>query len=203
MTRKSRLILASQSPRRSELLTSAGFSFHVSPSQISEIPDENLNLDDQIRDLALKKAEACLNSGKLVKGLGNLILAADTVVVLDGQILGKPKDRLENAQYLRRLSGRDHQVITGVCLLDVDSNRRALGHSTTLVYFRNLSETEIAAYVNSDEGLDKAGGYGIQGGAGPFVARFEGAYDNVVGLPVALVEKLLKENSWDVDRRKS
>ncbi len=202
-TRKLRLVLASQSPRRRELLSAAGFEFDLSPTQISEIPDENLNLEGQIRALACQKAEACLKSGKVAKGQGNLILSADTVVVLDGQILGKPDDRRENEHYLRLLSGRTHCVITSVALLDVDTGRMAVGHETSWITFRTLTDDEIAAYVASGEGLDKAGGYGIQGSAGAFVSEVKGPYDNIVGLPVALVEKLLKENNWDVDRRKS
>jgi len=197
------LVLASQSPRRSELLTQAGFEFTVAPTQISEIPDENLNLMEQISDLARRKAEECLKSGKLTKQLGNLILSADTVVVLDGQILGKPKDRPENEQYLRRLMGEAHRVISGICLLDVDSGIQATGCEVSEVTFRQLSETEIASFVDSGEGLDKAGGYGIQGLAGNFVSKLKGPRDNVVGLPIQLLEKLLKENGWNVDRRKS
>lgn len=202
-TRKLRLILASQSPRRRELLSASGFEFDLSPTQISEIPDENLNLEGQIRALARQKAEACLKTGKIARGLGNLILSADTVVVLDGQILGKPADRRENEQYLRRLSGRTHSVITAVALLDVDTGRMAVDHETSWITFRPLSDEEILRYVDSGDGLDKAGGYGIQGMAGEFVSEVRGSYDNIVGLPVALVEELLKENNWDVDRRES
>ena len=130
-----------------------------------------------------------------------MLLTADTVVVLDGQILGKPSDRKENGQYLRRLAGQTHRVITGVCLLEVDTGRQALAHEVSSVRFRNLSEEEIRAYCDSDEGLDKAGGYGIQGAAGKFVAEVIGPYDNIVGLPVALVCRLLEENGWNVARR--
>lgn len=185
------------------MLSAAGYEFDLSPTQISEIPDENLNLEGQIRALARQKAEACLKSGKVAKGQGNLVLAADTVVVLDGQILGKPSNRQENVQYLRRLSGRTHSVITAVALLDVDSGRVAVDHETSWITFRPLSDEEISRYVDTGDGLDKAGGYGIQGMAGEFVSEVKGPFDNIVGLPVALVEKLLKENNWDVDRRES
>jgi septum formation protein len=200
MTPSKRLVLASQSPRRSELLSRAGFEFSLAPSQISEIPNENLNLDEQIQDLARRKAEECLRLRKLPERQGNLIISADTVVVLDGQILGKPQDRLENAQYLRRLSGRQHSVITAICLLDVDTGRSVCAHETSLINFKNLGENEIDVYASSGEGLDKAGGYGIQGAAGIFVKTVEGPYDNVVGLPIALLEKMLKENGWHVER---
>ena len=147
------------------------------------------------------KAEACLNSGKLSKGQGNLILASDTVVVLADQILGKPIDRPDNEQTLHKLSGHKHRVITGVCLLDQDTGRRTLGHSSTEVEFRKLDSFEISNYVATGEGLDKAGGYGIQGAAGKFVAQISGPLDGVIGLPVALVEKFLEENGWHVDRK--
>lgn len=195
------LILASQSLRRSELLHRAGFTFTILSVQISEIPDENLNLTDQIRHLARDKAIACLNSGKIPKGQGNLLLSADTVVVLGDQILGKPKDRNENRDFLRQLSGQTHRVITGVCLLDVDSGEVALDHDLALIEFKQLSAEEIEIYVNSSDGLDKAGGYGIQGEAAAFVAELNGSFDTVMGLPIQLVEHLLTENSWEIARK--
>lgn len=197
------LLLASQSPRRRELLEQAGFEFTVSSVQISEIPDENLNLPEQIRRLAWEKAQALVDSGKVLIGQGFLILSSDTVVVVDGKIMGKPKDRSECASYIRQLSGRKHSVITSVCLWDLDSGRVVVDHDSTEVSFKNLSEAEIEDYAASGDGLDKAGGYGIQGAAGAFVTKVEGAMDTVVGLPVALVERMLKENGWRVSRRSS
>jgi septum formation protein len=196
-----RLILASQSPRRSDLLRRACFEFTTVSFQISEIPNESLNLPGQIQDLAWRKAQECLKLGKAPKGQGNLVLSADTVVVLDGQILGKPSDMSENQSFLQRLSGKTHSVITGVCLVEVDSGRSAVAHEISEITFRKLSTQEIHEYAVSGEGLDKAGGYGIQGGAAKFVERVEGSHDNIVGLPVALVEKLLRENGWRIDRK--
>ena len=192
------LILASQSPRRSELLKKAGYTFTVLPVQISEILDENLNLHERIRQLAVDKARACLESGILPKQQGNLILGADTVVVLGDQILGKPNDRKENSQSLRLLSGQMHRVITGVCLLEVNTGQLAVGHDETHVYFRDLTDTEIETYVSTGEGLDKAGGYGIQGLAQSFVAKRVGSLDTVIGLPVLLVTRLLAEHYWSI-----
>lgn len=196
-----RLVLASQSPRRREILAKAGFDFLVAPVQISEIPDENLNLEEQIRDLAFQKTMACLESGNLPEGDSILVLASDTVVVLDGQILGKPKDQKENEHHLSRLSGREHQVITAVSLLDVSTGAGAVDHEVSRIQFRKLDLEEIAAYVATGEGLDKAGGYGIQGAAGRFVEKLEGDFDNVVGLPLRLVERMLQENGWSVARK--
>ena len=195
------LILASQSPRRRELLTQAGFEFTVLAIQISEIPDENLSLEDQIQQLSFEKAQALVESGKLSEEQGFLLLAADTVVVLGDKILGKPANKVESAHYLRQLSGRKHRVITAVCLWDLDSGRVVKSFDQTWVSFRGLNEDEIKAYAESGEGLDKAGGYGIQGKAGAFVDGVEGAMDTVVGLPVALVERMIKENGWNVGRR--
>lgn len=192
------LVLASQSPRRSELLKNAGYEFAILPTQISEIPNENLNLPEQIRDLACQKADACASSGKVSKGQRNLILASDTVVILDGQILGKPVDQSENKQYLRRLSGRVHSVISAICLLDFDQGKRAVDHETSFITFKQLSDAEIDAYVATSDGLDKAGGYGIQSPlAKDFVSNVEGPYDNIVGLPVDLVKRMLNENGWN------
>ncbi len=209
------LVLASQSPRRKELLEKAGFLFSVSPVQISEIPNENLSLNEQIKDLAKQKARALVwankaankaankVANKVAKGQRILILSADTLVIFNEQVLGKPKDLLESERYIRQLSGQTHRVTTGICLLDVDSGQEVVGHETTSVAFRKLQNDEIQRYVASRDGLDKAGAYGIQGEAGLFVESINGPIDNVVGLPVALLEKLLLENSWHVNRRKS
>ena len=193
-----RLVLASQSPRRRELLERAGFSFTVSPSQISEILDENLNLTAQIEDLAVRKAQAVLGQLKPLDRHGILILAADTVVAIGDTVLGKPSDQTENLSFLRRLSGRDHVVITAVCLVNGTTGELAFGHAEARLHFRHLSDSEMNAYVSTGDGLDKAGGYGIQGEAGKFVDRLEGEFDNVMGLPVSLVKALLHSKNWTV-----
>jgi len=186
------LVLASQSPRRRQILTISGYEFDVLPTQISEIPDENLNLGEKIRQLAADKARACLKMRNDSKGLVFLVLAADTVVVLDDQILGKPKDENEARSFLRRLSGRSHSVITGIAMIDSSTSIEFSGHAATTVTFRDLSPEEIDAYVASKEPFDKAGGYGIQGAASGFIDRIEGPYDNVVGLPMEVVEEGLR-----------
>lgn len=198
-----RLILASQSPRRRELLERAGFSFTVSPLQISEILSDNLNLTDRIRDLAVRKAKAWLDHAKPSETQGVLVLSADTVVALGDQILGKPKDQKENLSFLRQLSGHEHQVITAVSLVDADSREVAVGHGLSRIRFRILSDAEMSTYVSSGDGLDKAGGYGIQGAAGKFVENLSGEFDNVMGLPISVVEELLREKKWQVQRRSS
>lgn len=187
-----RFVLASQSPRRRQILTISGYEFDILPSQISEIPIENLNLTSQIRQLASDKAEACLKMGKLAEGHGFLVLASDTVVVLGDQILGKPKDEFEARSFLSRLSNQTHDVITAVSLIDVDTGRRHQDHAVTRVKFHELSVSQIDAYVATGDPLDKAGAYGIQNAlASGFIEKFAGDYDTVVGLSMAIVEKAL------------
>ncbi len=187
-----RFVLASQSPRRRQILAIAGYDFDILPSQISEIPDENLNLTSQIRQLASDKAEACLKMGKYAQGLGILVLASDTVVVLGDQILGKPKDEKEARSFLGRLSNQTHDVITALSLIDVDTGRRLQDHAITRVKFHELSEEKIDAYVATGDPLDKAGAYGIQSAlASNFIEFFDGDYDTVVGLSMATVERAL------------
>jgi septum formation protein len=195
-----RLVLASQSPRRRELLERAGFAFTVSPLQISEIPDENLNLTDQVRDIAKRKATEWLSAAKPTEKQGILLLTSDTVVVLNDTLLGKPKDQFENLSFLRQLSGQVHEVITAVCLVEGETGRLVVGHDVARIRFRDLTDEEMQAYVSSGNGLDKAGGYGIQSEAGKFVAKLEGSFDTVMGLPVHLVERLIQEEGWQVER---
>jgi septum formation protein len=183
-----RLILASASPRRRDLLRNAGIDFEVQPSQIveeiqpGELPEEFARR--AARDKAMQIAASAPS--------GVLVLGADTVVVVDGQTLGKPSDPQDATRMLRLLSGRTHQVHTGICLVRAPDSVEALKHETTLVTFRELDEEEIRQYVESGEPWDKAGGYAIQGLASKFVKGISGCYSNVVGLPVALLYEVLK-----------
>lgn len=179
------LVLASQSPRRQEILTQAEIPFLVRPADVDEEPLAHENPEEHVRRLARRKAEA------IAARPGDVVLGADTVVVVDGEILGKPEDRTDAEQMLRKLSGREHVVITGVCLRAPD--KTVVEVESTVVHFRALSEDEIRGYAASGEPLDKAGGYAIQGLASKFIDRIEGCYFNVVGLPVALVYRKLKE----------
>jgi septum formation protein len=173
------LVLASQSPRRSELLRSAGISFRVQAANIDETPLPGEAPVAYVRRLAREKAEAVP---------GELVLGADTVVVAGGQILGKPVNANDAIRMLLLLSGRRHEVITGFCLKGPET---ITGHDTTAVFFAPLTVDEIRAYVATGEPMDKAGAYAIQGLASRFVERIEGSYSNVVGLPVALVYRHL------------
>ena len=183
-----RLILASASPRRRELLQQAGFAFEVRVPSVNEVPLPDETAEDFARRAARDKALDVAASAPS----GSLVLGADTVVVADSEILGKPADVPDAARMLRLLSGVTHRVITGVCLVRTPARVEALAHETTFVTFSALDEQEIASYVASGEPFDKAGAYGIQGLASKFVTRIEGCYFNVVGLPVALVYDMLK-----------
>lgn len=198
-----RLVLASQSPRRRQILTISGYEFDILPSQISEIPDENLNMTSRIRQLASEKAHACLKLRKSTEEQGFLFLAADTVVVLGDQILGKPKDEIEARSFLRRLSGRSHSVITAISLVDGVSGKETQAHAITEVKFKELTDQQITDYIKTGEPFDKAGGYGIQGEAAGFVERVEGPYDNVVGLPMVQVRSAISEMGLTVSRKHS
>lgn len=181
------IVLASASPRRQELLQNAGVPFVLQPTNIPEIqlPGED-PLTFAERMAREKARSAAAHSAE------DFILAADTVVVVDGQLLGKPEDAEDAARMLRLLSGREHEVITAVCLSGNGSED--VRSESTLVRFSELSEKEIRSYVGTGEPMDKAGAYGIQGLASRWVTRLEGDYFNVVGLPVALVWRMLREH---------
>ncbi len=179
------LVLASASPRRQELLRNVGISFDVQPAQIPEDPIAGENARDCAERLAREKALAIAKERPK-----DVVLGADTVVVVDGQILGKPTDAADAARMLRMLSGRTHQVITGVCV--VVSGQGLVASETTSVTMSEIPDREIAAYVASGEPMDKAGAYAIQGIASRWIPRIEGDYSNVVGLPVPLVYRMLR-----------
>ena len=202
------LVLASASPRRSQILAQAGFQFTVHPAHIPEDPYPSEDPADYVTRLALQKAQAVFaeissqtSSGapdppllgiRDTTALGNsglTVLGADTTVTLDGHILGKPVDPDDAARMLRLLSGRVHKVLTGVALVTPHATRTA--YEATAVHFLPLSDARISAYIASEEPMDKAGAYAIQGRAARWIPRIEGCYFNVVGLPIALVASLL------------
>ena len=192
------LILASQSPRRSEILKKAGYQFVPFPVYVSEIPNKNLSLDEQILDIAERKALAVLdavNDQSLVTQNG-VVLTADTMVCFESIALGKPDDEKMASDYLRLLSGQKHQVKTAIYLLDLSTGEKLSHIETTDVYFKNLSDEEIENYIATKEPLDKAGAYAIQGLGRQFVEKFEGDFNNVVGLPLHALEKLFTLKEW-------
>ena len=179
------LVLASQSPRRRELIAAAGIEFIVRPVNVPEQHRAGESPEDYVRRLAEAKASAVPCSD------GEIVLGADTVVVVAGQILEKPVDAADAVRMLCLLSGREHEVITGICL--AGSGRKIVDTASTRVRFIELTAREIDDYVASGEPMDKAGAYAIQGLASKFIDRIEGEYSNVVGLPVALVYRHLTE----------
>jgi septum formation protein len=188
------LVLASASPRRRELLTQCGYTFTVHPAHI---PEDLLPEEDPIAyvvRLARQKAEAVFGSLHREHGADResplVVLGADTTVVIDDQILAKPADGADAARMLRLLSGRTHRVITGVAV--VTAKRTEVAAEVTGVRFLTLSEEEIAEYIATSEPMDKAGAYGIQGRAARWIPRITGDYFNVVGLPLALVDTMLR-----------
>jgi septum formation protein len=193
-----RLVLASASPRRAELLRAAGFTFDVVAADVDERVREGEPPRDYVRRLAGEKSAAVLaaitiSSQALASHEASdlVVLGADTAVVVDGAILGKPRNDEEAAGMLRRLSGRRHDVLTGICLRSQSAERGLV--ETTSVYMMDLRDDDIAWYLRSGEGRDKAGAYGIQGLASRFIPRIDGSYANVVGLPVAEIAVILTE----------
>jgi septum formation protein len=191
------LVLASASPRRSELLAQAGFSFKVHPAHIPEDPLPDEDPIAYVVRLAREKAQAVFAQLSSEGSAALQVLGADTTVTLDNHILGKPEDAADAARMLRLLSGRTHRVITGVAVVTEKSTEVAA--EVTGVQFLTLSNEEIAAYVATGEPMDKAGAYAIQGRAARWIPRIEGCYFNVVGLPLALVSTLL-ESTQPVER---
>ena len=185
------LVLASASPRRQELLRNAGLSFVVQPANVDETPRAGEPPRDYAERLAREKALAVWRLRPQ-----DVVLGADTIVVVDEMILGKPTDAADAARMLRLLSGRVHRVITGVCMVEAVASGQlpvaSAASETTLVTMNELSDEEIRDSVATGEPMDKAGAYAIQGMASRWIPRIEGDYTNVVGLPVALVYAMLR-----------
>jgi septum formation protein len=182
-----KLVLASRSPRRAEILKAVGWPFEIVSADIDESRFEGETAVPYVRRLAQTKAETVAKS--LPTGL---VLGADTVVLVDEKILGQPSDPEDARRMLRLLSGRWHQVLTAVALLRAGENRSEIGHEKTRVRFAEMSDAEIDWYVGTGEPMDKAGAYAVQGGAAFFIEEIQGDYFNIVGLPVRLVYRLAR-----------
>ncbi|OKP96297.1 nucleoside triphosphate pyrophosphatase [Paenibacillus sp. P46E] len=184
------IILASGSPRRRELLTLLGLPFEVISSDADESTAPGLVPEDIVRSLALRKAEAVLScAGERA----SVIVGSDTIVVLDGQVLGKPLDPQDSRAMLKLLQGRTHQVYTGVACIGLPEEKTVVRHRVTSVTMRAMSMDEISAYIATGEPADKAGSYAIQGLGSTLVERIEGCYFNVVGLPLSLLGEMLSD----------
>ena len=187
-----KLILASSSPRRAEILRNAGIQFSVLSSAVDETAVPGESPQDLVRRLALAKVE--LVAARAVGPA--IVIAADTIVALEGAILGKPRTSEDARQMLAKLSGRTHTVVTGVSLIRLPDVERREFIETTQVHFASVSKEEIAKYLSSGEPFDKAGAYAIQGLGGRFIPRIDGCYFNIVGLPLARLCKELTELGW-------
>ena len=186
---KQKIILASKSPRRIELLKEAGFDVIVIPANIEEFVDPNLPPDEVVKSLALQKATAVKES----LSVDVPIIAADTVVYLD-EIIGKPSDRADAERILMHLSGKEHQVYTGVAILSSEKTDPIIFAEKTSVFFKPYTLNDLQEYLDTDEPYDKAGAYAIQGYFGQFIDHIDGDYSNVMGLPVESVLKSLNLN---------
>lgn len=183
------IILASASPRRKEILENTKLKFDIIKSDIDEIILEKESPIQAVMRLAFEKSMDIAS-----KNEDDLIIAADTVVVLDENILGKPKDKYEAYNMIRSLSGRTHEVITGISLVNLGLSKKIIDYVVSTVKFKELSDEDIKDYIHTNESLDKAGAYGIQGYGAMLVEKIEGDYFNIVGLPISKLSDLLKKH---------
>jgi septum formation protein len=185
------LVLASQSPRRRELLGLLGVPFEVIPANIAEVPDRGESPEQFVVRAAREKGI------EVAAGLSNsVVLSADTVVTIDGLILGKPEDEAHAIRMLQQLSGRQHVVYTAVCVIDQVHGEKHEALEKTKVWFISMTDVQIIDYVRREEVLDKAGAYAIQGFAGVYISKIEGNYGNVMGLPLPVVYDFLSRTKF-------
>lgn len=192
--KQANLVLASSSPRRSMLLAQLGLTFTVDPSSVEEVVEPGLAPAQVVESLSRQKALDVASR----HAEADLVLGADTIVVLDDQILGKPVDRADAHRMLGQIAGRWHQVYTGYTLVAPRENRRVTGHTTSDVRIRALTDAEIEAYIDTGEPMDKAGSYAIQELGTLLVAEIKGCYTNIVGLPLPSVDTAWRELGWSV-----
>lgn len=196
-TKNKFIILASQSPRRIEILKNENILFVPFPVYVSEIPDKNLSLDEQIIDIARRKAEACLST-YTASTQNALLLSADTMVCLDNSPIGKPIDSDDAFLILKKLSGKTHFVKTALVIYDYDTQTWMSHIETTAIEFNELKDQDILDYIITGEPMDKAGAYAIQGLGSKFVKNYTGDFLNVVGLPKQALFKIFKNKQWSL-----
>lgn len=190
-----KIILASQSPRRKELLELLNIPFVVHPSNIEEVVNEESYPFQVVESLALQKANDVASNYH-----NGIIIGTDTIVVYEHNILGKPKDENDAFEMLKLLQGQAHEVYSGLAIIDADTGKSIVSHRVTKVFMYPLSDDDIVFYLNTKEPLDKAGSYGIQGVGSIFIEKIEGDYFNVVGLPLSLLRKQLLEFGVNITR---
>ena len=184
-----KVILASASPRRKEILQNTKLNFDIQKSDIEEVILENESPEDMVVRLAYEKA---FDVAK--RNTDRLVIGADTIVALDNEVLGKPKDKEEAYQMIKKLSNKTHKVITGISLINISHGMIIKDYVVSFVTFKDLSEDSIKDYINTNESLDKAGAYGIQGYGALLVKNIQGDYFNIVGLPISKLSDLLKDH---------
>lgn len=194
---KQTLILASSSPRRQELIMSLKLPVHIHASDVDESVEEQWSPEEIVEQLAYRKAAETAQQLKSAHNSG-IVIGSDTIVVLDGQILGKPIDAEEAKRMLQKLQGKTHQVFSGVACIDLASGIELIRHRMTRVSMKILTTSQINHYVQSGEPMDKAGSYAIQGLGALLIDQIEGCYFNVVGLPLSLLSDMLAELGTEV-----
>jgi septum formation protein len=190
-----KLILASSSPRRAEVLRDAGFVFEIRPADVDETRQPHEAAEDYVRRVARAKAHAIAEPARAA-GERAMVIAADTIVLAERQILGKPKDAEDARRMLRLFSGKIHEVLTALCVINIPAAKEAFHLEKTRVEFLKMSDEEIENYIQTGEPFDKAGAYGMQGIAGRFATRIEGCYFNVLGLPLSRLWTTLQALGW-------
>jgi septum formation protein len=193
-----KLILASSSPRRAQVLRDAGFVFEIRPADVDETRQPHEAAEDYVRRVAQAKAHTIAEQARAA-GERAFVIAADTIVLAEGQILGKPKDAADARRMLRLFSGKTHEVLTALDVINIPAANEVLHVEKTHVKFLKMSEEEIESYIQTGEPFDKAGAYGIQGIAGRFATRVEGCYFNVLGLPLSRLWTTLHSLGWKED----
>ncbi len=184
-----KIILASCSPRRSEILKRFNIEFEIKPSSVDEDFTEGEDPKDVVEMLALRKCRDVANRSQN----GEIVIAADTIVVYSDKILGKPVDKSDARKMIHSLSGKSHQVITGIAIIDVETGIESVDCQVTDVLFRHLTDDKIERYLNTEEYVDKAGAYGIQGYGEVLVKSINGSFSNVVGLPISKLDEMLED----------
>lgn len=191
--KQKKLILASSSPRRQELIRSLQLPYEIRVSDVNEDTEPGLTPQEIVEQLSSRKAGAVFEAYKVEQpeGTEGIIIGSDTIVVLDDAVLGKPKDKQDAFRMLKGLQGRRHQVFSGVACIDLATGKALVSHQVTFVYMKPLTDEQIERYIGTGEPMDKAGSYAIQGLGATIVERIEGDYFNVVGLPLSLLSSLL------------
>lgn len=189
-------ILASSSPRRIELLKQLHLNFEILPSDVEEKIDLNLKPHENVMKLAFQKGSDVAN--RLVDKKGKIVIAADTMVYIEDELLGKPKNEDEAFWMLKKISGKRHTVYTGVCVIDADKKITLVDFEKSFVYIKNMSDDEITQYIKTGEPFDKAGAYAIQGFGSLIVEKIEGCFYNVVGLPLYKLNTMLQKIGYNL-----